>query len=146
MTLKLRTGWRSDRSGASAVEFALVAPVFLACLLGIVEFGRAMWIHNALQQAAVAGARCEGIAQGSVGSTAACGGASVTSYVQTVASGWGITVPTSGISSTTSTTCGGASGFSSVTITYTFSTVAPQIVPALASMPMSATACFPNQP
>lgn len=35
--------------GSAAVEFAILLPVFLAFLLGVVEFGRAMWIRQTLQ-------------------------------------------------------------------------------------------------
>jgi Flp pilus assembly protein TadG len=43
--------------GAAAVEFALVAPLLLVLLLGIVEFGRAYGVEAALSQAAREGAR-----------------------------------------------------------------------------------------
>lgn len=39
-------------SGNPLVEFALVAPIYIALLLGLVEFGRAFWIRNTLQFAA----------------------------------------------------------------------------------------------
>ena len=35
--------------GATAVEFALIFPVFLLILLGVVEAGRAMWIKATMQ-------------------------------------------------------------------------------------------------
>jgi Flp pilus assembly protein TadG len=38
--------------GATAVEFSLVVPVFLAFVLGTFEFGRMMWVRNSLQTAA----------------------------------------------------------------------------------------------
>lgn len=140
-------GWLKDRGGATAVEFAMIAPVLLMFVFGILEFSRAMWVHNALQQTAIAGARCEGISQSSVASTAACNGSSVTGYVQSVATGWGITVPASGITVSANTTCAGATGFSAVTINYTFQTAVPQVLGSMASgVPMSANACFPNQP
>ena len=139
--------WLRDRGGATAVEFAMIAPVLLLFVFGILEFGRALWVHNALQQTAIAGARCEGIAQSSVGSTAACNGTSVTSYVVGVASQWGITVPSSGVTVSANTTCAGAAGFSAVTINYTFQTAVPQILGSMnGGVPMSANACFPNQP
>ena len=43
--------WRSER-GAAAVEFALVVPVLLALLLGIVEFGRAYNVQISVTHAA----------------------------------------------------------------------------------------------
>ena len=43
------------QQGAILVEFALVAPLFLGMLFGIVEFGRASWTLLALQQTATLG-------------------------------------------------------------------------------------------
>ena len=42
---------RGCRRGATAVEFALVAPVFLAMTIGVVEMGRALWIKATMQHA-----------------------------------------------------------------------------------------------
>ena len=41
--------WLRNSRGASAVEFAIVAPIFLIMMFGIVEFGRAFWIKSTLQ-------------------------------------------------------------------------------------------------
>jgi len=49
-------GWMNS-SGASAVEFALVAPVLIALLFGIVAFGSALGFAHSLQTAASEGAR-----------------------------------------------------------------------------------------
>ncbi len=55
--------WRADRRGASAIEFALVAPVLLALVLGVVEVGRlvsqADAVEKSLRSAAVFAARSE---------------------------------------------------------------------------------------
>lgn len=54
----MKNGWaflrflRACRRGATAVEFALVAPVFLIMTLGVVELGRAIWIKASMQNAA----------------------------------------------------------------------------------------------
>ncbi|MBC7953640.1 MAG: pilus assembly protein [Rhodospirillaceae bacterium] len=47
----LRTLLR-NRRGATAVEFALVLPVFLSFLLGTMEVGRFLWVRSTLQFAA----------------------------------------------------------------------------------------------
>jgi Flp pilus assembly protein TadG len=47
----------SDRRGVAAVEFALVAPLFVALLLGIIEFGRMLMVQEILVNAAREGAR-----------------------------------------------------------------------------------------
>jgi hypothetical protein len=46
-----------DRRGAVAVEFAIVAPVLLALVFGMIEFGRAFEMKNLLEVAAREGAR-----------------------------------------------------------------------------------------
>ncbi len=45
------------RRGATAVEFAFVAPVFFVMVLGVFEFGRAMMVQTLLTSAAQQGAR-----------------------------------------------------------------------------------------
>lgn len=148
MSFQLLRRLRADTSGAAAVEFAFVAIPLLLLIFGILEFGRALWDHNALQETAMAAARCEGISQGSfVTSTAACNGTTVTAYTQQVATGWGITVPTSGITATANTSCGGVSGFSQVSLTYTFQSAVPQLLGVFnGGVPLTATACFPVEP
>lgn len=37
------------RAGATAVEFAFVAPLFLVMVLGVIEMSRAMWIKSTMQ-------------------------------------------------------------------------------------------------
>lgn len=43
--------------GASLVEFSIAATVFLTVMFSVIEFGRALWTHNALADAARRGAR-----------------------------------------------------------------------------------------
>jgi Flp pilus assembly protein TadG len=45
------------RSGASAVEFAIISPVFLVLLFGIMTWGGYFWMAHAVQQLANDGAR-----------------------------------------------------------------------------------------
>ena len=49
--------FNSTERGASLVEFAIAVTVFLTAMFGVVEFGRALWTHNALSDAARRGAR-----------------------------------------------------------------------------------------
>lgn len=46
-----------DRGGASALEFAMVSPVFLLMLMGIMSYGGYFWISHAVQQVANDSAR-----------------------------------------------------------------------------------------
>ena len=45
------------RRGVAAVEFAIVAPLFLLILFGIIEFGRMMMVQQVLTNASRVGAR-----------------------------------------------------------------------------------------
>ena len=46
-----------NEKGTSVAEFAIVALVFFMILIGIIEFGRLLYTHNALTDAARRGAR-----------------------------------------------------------------------------------------
>jgi len=46
-----RPGLARDQSGVAAVEFAIIAPIFIGLLLGIVDIGRYMWTLNTMQYA-----------------------------------------------------------------------------------------------
>ena len=51
MKRSVATRFWSGESGAIAAEFVLVFPVFVMLLLGIFEFGRALMVHNELENA-----------------------------------------------------------------------------------------------
>jgi hypothetical protein len=48
---------RRNRRGAAVVEFAVVAPIFVALVLGMIEFGRALMVQQTLTNASREGAR-----------------------------------------------------------------------------------------
>ena len=54
--MKIRSLSKEQR-GATVAEFAVVASVFFMMVFGIIEFGRLMYTHNALTDAARRGAR-----------------------------------------------------------------------------------------
>jgi Flp pilus assembly protein TadG len=47
----------NGEKGSTLVEFAIGASVFLLVMFAIIEFGRALWVHNALADAARRAAR-----------------------------------------------------------------------------------------
>ena len=49
--------FKSNEQGATLVEFSIAATVFLVAMFAVIEFGRALWVHNALSDAARRGAR-----------------------------------------------------------------------------------------
>lgn len=63
------TGRRAQR-GQGLTEFALVAPIFLAMIFGIVDLGRVVWANNSLAGAAREAARYASVHGGSL--TTAC--------------------------------------------------------------------------
>jgi len=46
-----------DQRGVAAVEFAMIAPIFFALLVGIMDVGRYMWTLNTMQYAIDQGVR-----------------------------------------------------------------------------------------
>jgi Flp pilus assembly protein TadG len=55
--MKTRTHKHDKRRGAVLVEMAIILPVFLTVVLGIIEFGRAMMVSQLITNAAREGAR-----------------------------------------------------------------------------------------
>lgn len=51
------TNTKSGQRGATLVEFAIGATVFITAMFAVIEFGRALWTHNALADAARRAAR-----------------------------------------------------------------------------------------
>jgi Flp pilus assembly protein TadG len=48
---------RNKQRGATLVEFSIAVTVFLMTMFAVLEFGRVLWTHNALTDAARKGAR-----------------------------------------------------------------------------------------
>ena len=133
---RLHPVWRAC-DGATAIEMAFLLPVFLGFLLGIEEFGRALWTQTALQFAVEAAARC------AVVSPSTC--ADVPSYAATQA--FGLSIPASAFTYTQNansagtTLCQGTSssgtGGAVVSASYAFQAAVPQLVPVNVTL----TAC-----
>ena len=79
---------RKNESGATALQFALTAPLFIALLFGVVEIGIALWTQFGLQYGVAAAARCAAI------DTVTCDNAAdIASYAANNA--LGLTIPSS---------------------------------------------------
>lgn len=104
--LRLRTRGHHER-GAAAVEFALVVPVLLLLLMGIVEFGRAYHLQTTLSGAAREGVRVMALQDDA---------AEARETAKTAASGLNLT--NSQISVTPTTCSGTTPGTATVTVTY----------------------------
>ncbi len=119
--------WRDDR-GASALEFALTAPVFFLFLFGIIEFGLLFWTQLGLQHGTEMAARCA-----TVNPTLCPSGSAITSYAAQQA--FGLALPAQTFTYSTST-CG-----NQVSANYAFQF--PQVL-NLSPLTLTAQACFPS--
>ncbi len=131
----INSRYKGDTRGAVAIEFAIVLPVLLVLMLGIMDVGRLMWTYSTITRATQAAARCFAI------KAAGCATATETqNYAVTQV--WGLTIDASTF--TVSTPACGAQ----VSASYTFAFVIPWFDPVSPfgssnSMPLSAVACYP---
>ena len=133
MTRPAAPSLTADCRGVAAIEFALVAPVFLAMLLGIAEFAYQTWTRVALDYALAQAARCYVLGYVDSGAGTDCasvGGAAA--YLQTLAAG--VTVPAGALTVTSpSTGC--------LKYTYAATWLVPGIMP-VAAPTFTGTSCF----
>jgi Flp pilus assembly protein TadG len=133
------------REATTAVEFAICALAMMLIVVGFVEFGRLVWSFEVLQEVAAEGARCMGLGASSCASAGAYSSANTRTYVVNLASSRGVVITAAAVSLNNAAICGGAGGFSQVSINYDFTTVAPALVTSLANgFTVPASACFPN--
>ena len=112
---------------------AFLLPIFFGFLLGIEEFGRALWTQTALQFAVEAAARCAAV------SPSLC--TDVPSYAASQA--FGLSIPSSAFTYTPNAICGAVSVTSGaqVNASYAFQALVPQLVPV--NVTLSAKSCHP---
>jgi hypothetical protein len=134
-----------SRRASAAVEFAVCALGLILVVVGFVEYGRLVWTSEVLQEAASEGARCMGLRAKSCAASGVYSAGGTTSYVVGVATSRGVIITPAMVSLNNGATCGGAGGFSKVSINYTFRTVAPKLLTSLTGgFALPASACFPN--
>lgn len=131
---------RSDAKGATLVEFALVAPVLLLFIFGIIESARAIWTYQSLQETAFSAARCMAIGRSPCDSVA-----NVKSHAVARAAESRITVPTSAITAEASVTCHGVSGQDKVRIVLPYQSILSGFLPTSLTN-LTVTACAPIPP
>jgi Flp pilus assembly protein TadG len=140
--------WRAltrTRRATTAVEFAVCALAMVLIVVGFAEFGRLVWITEVLQEAVSEGARCMGLRANSCAAGGVYSSASTKAYVVSRATAAGVVITPATVSLSNAASCGGATGFSQVSINYHFATVAPALVAVLANgFTVSVAACFPN--
>lgn len=117
-----------DRGGATAVEMAVILPLLLLLMFGVIEFGRLLWTQVTLDYAAESAARCHAI------NKTICGTVDQTqSYAASRA--LGLDVPPSTFA-VTSEGCG-----KKVSVTLPFQFVVPQLLPY--AVTVHSVACYP---
>jgi Flp pilus assembly protein TadG len=127
----------ADRAGTTAIEFALLAPLFLGMIFSIVEGGRMLWIKQTLAEVAFSTARCMSV-------SAACNTeAKQKSYALVRAAGYAQKLVAADVVPVSNTTCNGTAGMSQVTITMPFSSPAAGLLPILPPT-VSGLGCFPK--
>ncbi len=145
--LALLQRFREERAGSTALEFTLVAGPLLLLMFGVLEFGRAEWSRQTLQEVAMHGARCMGVRQSACATGDASDLTKTRSYLMQEGHGYGLSLTTSDITLEADATCDGVSGFSRVSLTYDFKSSMPGAIEVLVQeLPLRASACFPNQP
>jgi Flp pilus assembly protein TadG len=128
-----------DRRGATAVEFALVAAPFMLLILGTIEYGRLIYLHHAVEETAIEGARCAGVVEPGCSANGAYDAMAARRHIVAQASGKGLAITTDDVTIDRSATCAGVEGFSRVTVAYDLQSPLP------VEFRGTAAACFPNQ-
>jgi hypothetical protein len=147
MIASLSKRFRRDTSGATALEFALVAGPLLLLIFGVIEFSRVEWSRQSLQELAIHGARCMGVRQTACTTGTSVDLAKTKTYLITEGQSYGLELTSDGITLDNNVSCDGVAGFSRVSLVYDFRTAVPGVIDALvAKLPLRAYACFPSQP
>jgi Flp pilus assembly protein TadG len=121
--------WRDER-GATALEFAILAPVFFLIIFGIIAFGLLFWTQVGLQHGAEMAARCA-----SVNTTLCPNGnpTAITNYAMQQAIG--LSLPASTFTYDSTQPCGNK-------VSASFAFVFPDIL-NLSPLTLTAQACYP---
>ncbi len=135
---------RGGTSGTAAIEFGMVASVFVLFVIGLLEFGRMIWVSQALQVVGQQTARCVAI-----GSSACAAPASYAVSQATTRGVVGLTtsnvaIATVSASTTPAPTClpPNSNTMVQVKITMPFSSGAASLLPGI-SQNLVTISCFP---
>lgn len=131
---------RQPQAGSAATEFALVAPAFLMFLFLILEGGRMIFAKQALNELAVATARCAAIKSP---------GCTTVAATQSWAAARGVTrsmlsITAASVAVTPTMACNGQSNMTQATITMAYRKGAMTLLPqSVVPANLVSTACFP---
>lgn len=133
--------FQRDTSGATAIEFVAVIGPLLLLFLGIIEVGRLMWSGHALDEVAIAAARCIGIHAPSCAIDDKVVPEMAVTYIIDAAQPWGLALAPANINLDTNAGCAVDTGFLRVALSLRFNSV----LPGLDGTDLDSEACFPSQ-
>lgn len=133
--MKLLAALRASTRGATVIEFAMLAPIFIAMLFGVMEGGRLFWARQTLNTVATATVRCMSV------SSSCNTAATQQSYAVARAQGYGLRITAAQVTPTAATTCKGQANSNQVQITANFRSALRGFVPLPTTL--TSTACFP---
>lgn len=136
---------RDDEDGAAAVEFALVLPVFLLLLFGILTYGTIFLVHNQMTEAASDAARAA-VAAGQSGAVSTANDAVATDLDNDGAGLIPVNCGTSSLSCVATPIQAGQpgctnapSGYECVEVTITYNYSQDPVIPTVPFMPTPST-------
>ncbi|KKC24011.1 TadE family protein [Sphingomonas sp. SRS2] len=127
-----------DIAGVTAVEFALVAPVFMMFMFLIIDGARVVWTYQTLQEVAASSARCAAL-----GSTGCKTSSEVKDYAVARAAATGVKLTTGAVTLTPATTCSLVAGMTRVTIASSYQGATTKLLPSSIST-LTTESCFPT--
>ena len=127
------------QKAAAITEFALVAPIFLMGMFGIIETSRLLWTKQTLDEVAYATARCMSV------STSCTTAATQKNYAVARASRYGLKILAANVTPTANTTCNALPTANRIVVSQSFNSVMAGFVPGFPAS-MTATGCYPILP
>lgn len=126
----------TNDAGATVIEFALLAPVFILFLFGTIEASRMMWMQQTLEEVAYATARCASV-------SASCSDTAARQAFAVARSGaYGIGITTADVTAQGNVTCRGFPTSNRVVITHGFNSVLEAMVGSFPDT-LTAESCYP---
>ncbi len=137
MTVRNRTiTFAADGRAATAIEFALLAPVFLSMMFGIIEGSRFLWIRQSLTEVAFSTARCTSV------STDCDTPTHRAAFATARAQSYGQALTAADIDVTSNTVCNTAPGMVKVMLSTRFDSPAAGLLPAMPTE-VHGIGCYP---
>ena len=132
--------FRRSQDGAVAIEFAIVALLFISFVLGIFEFSRLLWVKQAVTDVAARAARCA--TAGDANSATACtNNPEINDFAIAEAASMGILLVRNDVTVGQDVQCNGYRA-NRVDITFDFISPVADLIPGLMKE-ISVQACYP---